>query len=233
MAAAKLTESAAMESEASSNQASSRWLVHLIGAAARLRVIAAFVLACVSAGAAAQSRSLRPPSDFSGITDMRARSQALFVEAGKVVGHPRCMNCHPVDRRPTQGDDLHPHLPPMSAGESGHGEKGLDCKSCHHKSNTTTNANAIATIPGNPLWHLAPASMSWQGKSLAEICEQIKDPKLNGGFSLEQVHEHFGKDPLVSWAWDPGAGRKPAPGTQKEVGDLIGAWIDTGAYCPN
>jgi hypothetical protein len=29
---------------------------------------------------------------------------------------------------------------------------------------------------------MAPGEMAWQGKSLAQICEQIKDPQHNGGW---------------------------------------------------
>jgi hypothetical protein len=39
-------------------------------------------------------------------------------------------------------------------------------------------------------------------------------------------------DDLVAWAWRPGEGREPAPGTQELFGQLIQAWIDTGAQCP-
>ncbi|MGB9352568.1 MAG: hypothetical protein WCB61_22065, partial [Pseudolabrys sp.] len=34
-------------------------------------------------------------------------------------------------------------------------------------------------------------------------------------------------------AWAPGYGRRPAPGTQKEAGALVEAWVKTGAVCPN
>jgi hypothetical protein len=74
--------------------------------------------------------------------------------------------------------------------------------------------------------------MAWQGKSLGEICAQIKDPKRNGGRSLAQIQRHMGTDDLVGWAWRPGEGRNAAPGTQSEFGALITAWIATGAYCP-
>jgi hypothetical protein len=36
----------------------------------------------------------------------------------------------------------------------------------------------------------------------------------------------------VGWAWAPGFGRSPAPGTQKEAGALVEAWVKTGAACP-
>ena len=40
------------------------------------------------------------------------------------------------------------------------------------------------------------------------------------------------EDSLVGWAWAPGVGRTPAPGTQAEFGTLMRAWADSGAHCP-
>ena len=40
------------------------------------------------------------------------------------------------------------------------------------------------------------------------------------------------KDELVGWAWKPGVGREPAPGTQPAFGALVKAWADSGAACP-
>ena len=74
--------------------------------------------------------------------------------------------------------------------------------------------------------------MAWQGKTLRDVCLQIKDQTRNGGRSLADIRKHMGTDPLVGWAWHPGAGREPAPGTQAEFGALIEAWVSTGAYCP-
>ena len=177
-----------------------------------------------------QRTSLKPAASFNKIADKNARSVALFQEAGKVITHPRCANCHPVDH-PTQADDRHPHMPVVSRGEDGHGE-GLHCASCHTAKNVWVGGTHIVTIPGNPKWALAPASMAWQGKSLGEICAQIKDPARNGGKTLAQIQQHMASDELVAWGWNPGLGRTPAPGTQAQLGDLIQAWIDTGAKCP-
>jgi hypothetical protein len=69
-------------------------------------------------------------------------------------------------------------------------------------------------------------------KSIGEICRQIKDPERNGGRNLSLLHEHLAHDDLVAWGWQPGEGRDPAPGSQALLGELIQAWIDTGAYCP-
>ena len=74
--------------------------------------------------------------------------------------------------------------------------------------------------------------MGWIGATVAEICEQIKDPARNGGKSLEELHEHNAEDGLVGWGWEPGDGRTPAPGSQALFGQLTRAWIDSGAHCP-
>jgi hypothetical protein len=74
--------------------------------------------------------------------------------------------------------------------------------------------------------------MAWQQRSLAEICAQVKDPARNGGHNLNEIVDHMTKDELVGWAWKPGAGRAPAPGTQATFGALVKAWADSGAVCP-
>jgi hypothetical protein len=74
--------------------------------------------------------------------------------------------------------------------------------------------------------------MAWQGKSMGEICAQLKDAVRNGGRDLALLQEHLAKDDLVAWGWNPGAGRAPVPGTQEQLGELVKAWIDTGAQCP-
>jgi hypothetical protein len=103
----------------------------------------------------------------------------------------------------------------------------MQCNTCHGTENYDPGR-----IPGHPRWLLAPVEMAWVGKSLGEICVQIKDPARNGGKSLEQLVEHMAEDSLVGWGWQPGAGRTAVPGTQKEFGALIRAWVDTGAHCP-
>jgi len=58
-------------------------------------------------------------------------------------------------------------------------------------------------------------------------------PERNGNRSLEEIVHHVGTDHLVGWAWAPGAGRQPAPGTQAQVGALLDEWVKNGAVCPN
>ena len=93
-------------------------------------------------------------------------------------------------------------------------------------------STTFQSIPGHPRWGLAPLSMAWEGKSLHDICVQIKDTNRNGGRDLALLQEHVAKDDLVAWGWTPGPGRDPAPGTQEAAGQLVQAWIDSGAECP-
>lgn len=193
-----------------------------------LRAMAALlVLALPATG----QDSLQPPASFDSITDQTARSVALFEEMGKVLTHPRCLNCHPVTGGPTQGDNMQPHVPPVVRGEADFGAPGMNCTTCHGSKNVSF-ATGPGSIPGHEPWALAPQSMGWQGLKLSEICVQLKDPERNGGRDLEALHEHNATDGLVGWGWDPGEGRSPAPGSQEEFGALTRAWIDTGAACP-
>ncbi|HLH93103.1 MAG TPA: Isoquinoline 1-oxidoreductase subunit [Xanthobacteraceae bacterium] len=202
---------------------------------------AALLVAALGAPAAAQPQAtpvngLRPPAAFADIADRAARSRALFTEAAKVLTSPRCMNCHPAGDHPTQGNDNHAHEPAVARGPSDDGLPGAPCQACHMDRTVDLFPGAVAryaSIPGAPGWRLAPIAMAWQGKSIGEICRQLKDKSRNGGRDLAMLQEHVAKDQdLVAYAWNPGKGRTPAPGTQALAGTLIQAWIETGAECP-
>jgi hypothetical protein len=192
-------------------------------------VVATALLVATAVGWSQQRATLATPESFASIGDTAARSVALFTEAGKVLTSQRCVNCHPAGDRPLQGEAgrLRLHQPPVTRGADGHGTPAMRCNTCHQGANFDA-----AGVPGHPHWHLAPQSMAWQDRTLAQICTQIKDPARNGGRSLAQLHEHMATDTLVGWAWAPGHGREPAPGTQKVFGALIEEWIKTGAICP-
>jgi hypothetical protein len=191
--------------------------------------VAALGLSMATGYAASQTAShgLASPDSFAGIADTDARSAAMFTELGKVLTHPRCVNCHPAGDRPRQGDEARLHQPPVTRGANGHGLEAMRCATCHGDANFEPGR-----VPGHPEWHLAPREMGWEGKSLAEICAQIKDPTRNGGRKVEELIHHIGEDTLVGWAWQPGFGRSPAPGTQKQAGALVEAWAKSGAACP-
>jgi hypothetical protein len=197
--------------------------------AKNLLSVAALLAAMIPAQASnAHAEGLSSPQSFDAIGDTAARSTALFSEAAKVLQHPRCMNCHPAGDRPRQGDTRRLHQPPVTRGDDGFGLPAMRCQICHQAANFDPGR-----VPGDPGWHLAPREMGWEGKTVAQICEQIKDPARNGGRSLDDIVHHVGDDHLVGWAWAPGAGRQPAPGTQAQAGALLDAWVKTGAVCPN
>lgn len=195
------------------------WLATLIAASA--------LMLAATVDSAGPPATLATPESFSGISDTAARSAALFTEASKVMTSPRCVNCHPRGDRPLQTETGRLHQPPVERGTDGFGTVNARCGTCHQGANFDP-----AGMPGHALWHLAPREMAWQGKTVGEICVQIKDPTRNGGRTLVQIHDHMTNDSLVGWAWAPGFGRTPAPGTQKELGALLDAWIKTGAVCP-
>jgi len=202
-------------------------------------ILAAFT-ACAGKGGLARAPSpsplpartraseLRAVEAFASIADRAMRSKALFLEASRVMLHPRCANCHPADDSPRQGDDGALHDPPVVRGEDDRGVTAMRCSACHQEANLE-----LARVPGAREWRLAPKGMAWVGRSPASICAQVKDPARNGGRSLAKIVDHAANDPLVAWGWAPGHGRTPAPGDQERFGALVAAWVETGAACPD
>jgi hypothetical protein len=195
----------------------------------RFAIVLSFV-ACASRPppqAPVTAHGLRTADSFQSISDANARSAALFLEASRVFTHPRCINCHPNGDTPGQGTPDRPHDPPVTRGADDRGVVGMRCTSCHQDHNLE-----LSRVPGAPEWHLAPRQMAWVGRSPSQICEQMKDPKRNGGRTLEQIVDHSAHDKLVAWGWSPGHDREPAPGTQEQLGALVAAWVQSGAACP-
>ena len=171
---------------------------------------------------------LRSTTDFELISNDELRSKKLFLEAFRVMSHPRCINCHPDGDQPTQGDHAMRHEPPVRRGPQGEGVVGMTCGSCHQTHNLD-----LARVPGAAHWHLAPKSMAWANKSPEFVCKQLKDPHRNGKRSLQAIIDHVTHDAFVTWAWNPGHGRTPVPGTQSGFVALMKAWVEAGAHCPN
>jgi hypothetical protein len=159
-----------------------------------------------------------------------AGARAAFLDVYKVLMHPRCLNCHPSGDRPLQGDDSHLHIQNVKRGEDGKGKYALKCANCHQE----TNLPGENMPPGNPTWHLPKKDMPlvFQGKSPRELADQLKDPKQNGGKTLEQLLEHVSHDKLVLWGWDPGDGRTKPPLTHAEFAKKFREWVEKGAASP-
>jgi hypothetical protein len=159
-----------------------------------------------------------------------AGAREAFLAAYKVFMHPRCMNCHPAGDVPLQGDDSHLHAQNVKRGPDGKGKYALKCSNCHQD----TNLPGENMPPGNPNWSLPPSEMRmvFQGKTPAELARQLKDPKQNGGKTLEQLLHHVSEDKLVIGGWDPGEGRAKPPLTQAEFAQKMREWIEKGAPIP-
>jgi hypothetical protein len=202
-------------------------LIMVIGCAAAAVMSAALAQTAPPAA----SQTLKTSAEFQSIADRADRSRAIFAEIGTVLAHPRCMNCHPAGEHPLQGADHREHKPVVWRSDTGN--YGTPCGECHTEQNVALReAASYQSIPGHPRWGVAPLSMAWEGKSIGDICRQLKDTARNGGRDLAMLQEHVAKDDLVAWGWNPGAGREPAPGSQQAAGELVQAWIDSGAECP-
>jgi hypothetical protein len=159
-----------------------------------------------------------------------AASRAAFLTVYPVFMHPRCMNCHPKGDQPLQGEDSHIHLQNVQRGPDGKGLFAMKCANCHQPKNLPGENMP----PGHPQWHLPPANMRmvFEGKTPTELARQLKDPKQNGGKTLEQIMHHMAEDPLVATAWDPAEGRTKPSMTQAEAGRKLREWVEKGAVVP-
>jgi cytochrome c5 len=159
-----------------------------------------------------------------------AGARAAFRDVYKVLMSPRCMNCHPSGEAPLQGDDSHPHVQNVKRGEDGMGKHALKCANCHQD----TNLPGDNMPPGNAIWQLPGKEIPlvFQGKTPRELADQLKDPKRNGGKTLEQLVEHVTSDKLVLWGWEPGDGRTKPPLSHDDFAKRFREWVDKGAASP-
>jgi hypothetical protein len=182
--------------------------------------VACGVVACLNAR----------PGQGGGDKKDDAAAKAAFKEAYKVFLHPRCMNCHPSGDVPLQGDDSRPHTQNVQRGPDGKGKFALKCGNCHQEANLAGENMP----PGNPNWHLPPPEMKmvFQGKTVGELADQLKDPKRNGGKTLEQILHHVAEDKLVLAGWEPGDGRTKPPLSHAEFVAKMREWVEKGAASP-
>jgi len=179
--------------------------------------------ALLTASAGAGPHPARPSRDA-------AASRAAFLQVYRVFTSPRCQNCHPGGDAPLQGDDSHVHQQNVKRGPSGRGVPAMRCNTCHQ----SENLPGEHLPPGNFKWGLPPPAqkMVFAGRSPAELCRQIQDPKQNGGRSLRAIYDHIAKDDLVGWAWQPGEARAVPPLSREETVAQLKIWMDGGAACP-
>src|SRR5262245_17714920 len=95
---------------------------------ATIVAVVASLIGGLSASSAADvaPESLAQPESFAAISDTAKQSAAIFTELGRVLTHPRCVNCHPAGDRPRQAEGR-PHQPPVERGADGHGLPAMRC----------------------------------------------------------------------------------------------------------
>jgi hypothetical protein len=147
-----------------------------------------------------------------------------------VLQHPRCLNCHPAGDAPLFGDDSRPHAQNVQRGADGTGRSAMRCFTCHQRE----NALGEHLPPGAPGWQLPHPAMPlvFEGRTLGELCRQMRDPAQNGNRTPEQLLRHAEEDPLVLWGWAPGAGRTPVPIAHAAFVAAVRKWIEEGCGCP-
>src|SRR5579863_1940685 len=156
-------------------------------------------------------------------------SVAAFKQVYRVLQSPRCMNCHPSDDVPLQGDDHHLHTMSPRRGVNGMGMYAMKCSNCHQPA----NAPGLHTPPGNPKWHLPPADMKmvFQGRTAHQLAKQLIDQNQNGHKSMEELIAHV-SDTLIRGAWHPGEGRTLPPMSYAAFKKAWITWLAKGAYAP-
>ena len=191
-----------------------------------MRALGIGTIALVLVLAAAARDGAAPPADVtSGL--------AAFETVRQVFQHPRCQNCHIPGDAPLQLDDGRTHAMLVKRGLDGRGAAGLPCATCHATRNAPASYGAHMP-PGAPDWHLPPpeTKMVFIGRTPAELCRTIKDPKETRGKDLPAMLEHVAHDELVGWGWEPGVGRAPVPIPRAQVAAALRTWMEAGAPCP-
>ena len=155
---------------------------------------------------------------------------SAFQDVYTVLQHPRCLNCHPSGDAPLQTDASTPHAMNVTRAST---EAGMQCAACHQIQNSEAYG-VLAGPPGAPNWHLPEKEMPliFEGKTVAELCAQLKDLEQNGQNTLDQLYLHVAHDPLVLWGWEPGGERSTPPLKHEKFARQFRIWVDADAPCP-
>ncbi len=170
---------------------------------------------------------LRPPEAFAAIADPAQRSQALFLEASRVLLDARCTNCHPSDDSPRQrGGELHD--PPVVRGDTDHGRPGP----------------GVYVLPPGPEPG-AGARAGRAGVAPGAAIDGVGGALAGGALRADQGSRAQRRQDAArrSWStrrtirWSPGAGPRAriagrCRGRRRASARSIAAWVETGAACP-
>ena len=192
---------------------------------------AAAIIAVGMAVSAAQpdpAKTLRSVQSFASIADEKA-ALAGAVPGGGQGHHARALHELPSGRRSSGA-----RRRPASAHAAGRARRRQLRRHRH----------ALHDVPRPGELRSRPASRAipsgtwrrsrWRGSASrwARSASRSRTRSATAASRWRSSMHHMAEDSLVGWGWNPGVGREPAPGTQKEFGALFKAWVDTGAVCP-
>ena len=108
------------------------------------------------------------------------------------------------------------------------GAIGTTCSACHHERELRASPKPPLTkaFRGHPRWGLAPLSMAWQGKTIGDICRQVKDVNRNGGRDLQAVAGAHRQGRPRGLGLEPGARPRAGagqPGGRRQIGPGLDA----------
>lgn len=166
------------------------------------------------------------------VSESERKAHPEFHTMMDVLTDKKCVNCHPSDGIPRQGEDSHKHFFGMAGGKDNRGFEAIQCSTCHQDSN-----NNFAGVPGAPDWSLAPESMKWFDLSRVEIAQSMLTAKTNGRRDHNALMHHLTEHELVLWAWDPGVNaagvkRVPIAVPKEEYIAAVKSWFKNGAIIP-
>jgi hypothetical protein len=167
---------------------------------------------------------------MSALADPADDGKKAFVDVARVLQSPRCQNCHPNGDRPRIGDNGKSHHAEVRRGLE---RVGMSCQTCHR----TTSTSASRQVGGPPAvknWHLPPEEhpMVFEGKTVTQLCEQLKDPAQNGGKDAAALLQHVSHDDLVLYGWNPGGKRTLPPLSHEKFVAQFSTWTQAGMPCP-
>lgn len=170
-------------------------------------------------------RPERPPLKNYDVTVSEAEGLKAFEDIFAAATHPRCLNCHPEGDAPLQTEASVPHdfgitrFSPML---------GVHCNTCHAAKPV---GDGLAPLPpADPIWSIAPKQMVFENRTPKQLCEQLKDPDINGGRGLVDVTAHVREDHLLITSWH--MGRPPPPISHEALVKRFETWGAAGGPCP-
>lgn len=172
---------------------------------------------------------------FPLVADAQEDGKAAWDRIYAVASHPRCSNCHVGDSGRPAWDDLgygsqRLHGMNIVAGDSRIGAESIPCRACHISA-AGDNSVPHAAPQIDEAWRLPPVDLAWRGRSSEQICVQLRDPDTNDGFDMAALVDHVSTSAFVSYGFNPGAGRAPAPGSAAELAQDLQRWAAAGSPC--